>query len=58
MGLFYAIYYAGGALLPTMCGRAADLLGDPAGALIAAAALSAVAIPAFMLHGFLSRKAA
>ncbi len=55
MGLFYAIYYAGGALLPAMCGRAADLLGDPAGALIAAAALSAVAIPAFMLHGFLSR---
>ncbi len=58
MGLFYAVYYAGGALLPAMCGRAADLLGDPAGALIAAAALSAVAIPAFMLHGFLSRKAA
>jgi MFS family permease len=57
MGLFYAIYYAGGALLPAMCGRAADLLGDPAGALIAAAALSAVAIPAFMLHGFLSRRA-
>jgi len=58
MGLFYMIYYAGGALLPAMCGRAADLLGDPAGALIAAAALSAVAIPAFMLHGFLSRRAA
>ena len=58
MGLFYAIYYAGGALLPAMCGRAADLLGDPAGALIAAAALSAVAIPAFMLHGFLSRRGA
>ncbi|HEY0205636.1 MAG TPA: MFS transporter, partial [Acetobacteraceae bacterium] len=56
MGLFYAIYYAGGAMLPAMCGRAADLLGDPAGALIAAAALSAVAIPAFMLHGFLSRR--
>ncbi|MGI4943379.1 MAG: MFS transporter [Janthinobacterium lividum] len=56
MGLFYAVYYAGGALLPAMCGRAADLLGDPAGALIAAAALSAVAIPAFMLHGFLSRR--
>ncbi len=55
MGLFYTIYYAGGSLLPAMCGRAADLLGDPAGALIAAAALSAVAIPAFMLHGFLSR---
>lgn len=58
MGLFYAVYYAGGALLPAMCGRAADLLGDPAGALVAAAALSAVAIPAFMLHGFLSRRGA
>ena len=58
MGLFYVTYYAGGALLPAMCGRAADLLGDPAGALIAAATLSAVAIPAFMLHGFLSRRGA
>ena len=56
MGLFYTIYYAGAALLPAMCGRAADLVGDPAGALIAAAALSAIAIPAFMLHGFLSRR--
>ena len=58
MGLFYAIYYAGGALLPAMCGRAADLAGDPAGALVAAAMLSAVAVPAFMLHGFLSRRPA
>lgn len=56
MGIFYAIYYAGGALLPAMCGRAADLAGTPAGALVAAAALSTVAVPAFMLHGFLSRR--
>jgi len=58
MGLFYTIYYAGGALLPAMCGRAADLAGDPAGALVAAAALSGVAIPAYRLHGFLSRRPA
>ncbi len=58
MGMFYAMYYAGGALLPAMCGRAADLAGNPAGALVAAAALSAAAIPAFMLHGFLSRRPA
>lgn len=58
MGLFYTIYYAGGALLPVLCGRAADLAGDPAGALVAAATLSGVAIPAFRLHGFLSRRPA
>ncbi len=57
MGLFYTIYYAGGALLPAMCGRAADLAGDPAGALVAAAALSGIAIPAFMLHRFMLRRA-
>ena len=56
MGLFYTLYYAGGAFLPAMCGRAADLVGDPAGALVAAATLSAVAIPAFRLHGFLQRR--
>ena len=58
MGLFYTIYYAGGALLPVLCGRAADLAGDPAGALVAGATLSGVAIPAFRLHGFLSRRPA
>ena len=58
MGIFYAMYYAGGALLPAMCGRAADLAGTPAGALVAAAALSTVAIPAFMLHSFLSKRPA
>jgi MFS family permease len=58
MGLFYMIYYAGGALLPAMCGRAADLAGDPAGALVAAAVLAGVAVPAYRLHGFLSRRPA
>ena len=58
MGLFYTLYYAGGALLPVLCGRAADLAGDPAGALVAAATLSGVAIPAYRLHGFLARRAA
>ena len=58
MGLFYTIYYVGGALLPVLCGRAADLAGDPAGALVAGATLSGVAIPAFRLHGFLSRRPA
>ncbi len=58
MGLFYTIYYVGGALLPVLCGRAADLAGDPAGALVAGATLSGVAIPAFRLHGSLSRRPA
>jgi MFS family permease len=50
MGLFYSIYYAGGAVVPALCGWAADRTGGPEGALLAAAAVSAVAVPMYLLH--------
>ena len=50
MGLFYSLYYAGGTFAPALCGRAADLYGGPAGALLAASAISALAIPMYLLH--------
>ncbi len=56
MGLFYMVYYLGGTLLPAVCGRAADFAGDPAGALVAAAALSALAVPLYALHALLARR--
>jgi hypothetical protein len=50
MGLFYSMYYAGGTVAPAFCGWAADMTGGPEGALLAAAAISALAIPLYMLH--------
>jgi MFS family permease len=50
MGLFYSMYYAGGAVVPAMCGWAADMTGGPEGALLAAAAVSALAVPMYLLH--------
>ena len=50
MGLFYSMYYAGGAVVPAMCGWAADMAGGPEGALLAAAAVSALAVPMYLLH--------
>ena len=50
MGLFYSMYYAGGAVVPAMCGWAADMSGGPEGALLAAAAVSALAVPMYLLH--------
>lgn len=50
MGLFYTTYYAGGTVLPGLCGRAADAAGTPGGALLAAAALGALALPLYALH--------
>jgi predicted MFS family arabinose efflux permease len=50
MGIFYALYYAGGSVGPTICGWAADMQGGPGGALLAAAAISALALPLFLLH--------
>lgn len=47
MGVFYTVYYAGGAVLPVICGRAADLAGTPAAALLTAAVLSLLALPAW-----------
>jgi MFS family permease len=50
LGLFYTTYYAGNALIPALCGRAADAVGSPAGALYAAAAFGLLAIPVWLLH--------
>ena len=55
MGLFYTLYYAGGTFTPALCGMAADLYGGPAGALLAAAAFSALVVPVFMWHRRLAR---
>ena len=49
MAIFYTVYYAGGFVFPALCGHAADLAGGPQGAFIAAAALSTLAIPAWLL---------
>lgn len=50
MGIFYSLFFAGGAVGPALCGRAADLYGSPAGGLLAAAGISALAIPLYLLH--------
>ena len=50
MGLFYTMYYAGGAVVPALCGHAADLYGGPVGAMFAASAVSALAFPMYLLH--------
>jgi MFS family permease len=55
MALFYSIYYAGGTLGPTLCGVSADLMGDPAGGVLAAAVISAAVVPIFLLHRRLGR---
>jgi len=48
--------YVGGTLLPALCGWAADLAGDPAGAMLAAASVAALAPPLYALHGWLARR--
>ena len=58
MGLFYTTYYLGGAVFPWLCGGAADRVGDPSGAFLAAAGLAALGLPAWWLHGRLERRAA
>jgi MFS family permease len=50
MGLFYSMYYLGGTFAPALCGTAADYFGHPEAGLLAAAAMSALAIPLYMLH--------
>ena len=50
MGLFYSMYYAGGAVVPAFCGWAADMVGGPEGALLAGAVVSALAVPMYLLH--------
>lgn len=55
MGLFYSVYYLGGTISPTLCGFAADRLGGPDGGVLAAAALSALTLPLYLLHRKLAR---
>jgi len=50
MSLFYTAYYGGNAVGPAFCGWAADRLGNPAGAMLAATIISGVSIPAYFLH--------
>ncbi len=50
MGLFYTLYYLGGTFAPALCGVVADYAGRPEGGLLAAVAVSALAIPLYMLH--------
>lgn len=55
MALFYSLYYLGGTVSPALCGRAADWYGGPAGGVLAAAALSVLVVPLFLLHRRLAR---
>lgn len=55
MGIFYMVYYIGGTIAPGLCGVAADMSGGPTGGLLAAAALSGLAVPVYMLHRALAR---
>ena len=55
MGLFYSLYYLGNTLGPTFCGWAADQMGSPAGGLLAAAGITALTVPLFLLHRALAR---
>ena len=50
MGLFYATYYLGGAVMPGALGHAADAVGSAGGALVTAAAVSLLSIPLFFAH--------
>lgn len=50
MGLFYSVYYLGGAVIPALCGYAADLAGTPKAALLTAALLSVLTLPFWWLH--------
>jgi hypothetical protein len=54
MGVFYVTYYVGGAVMPALCGAAADWAGDPGGALVFAAAVSLLALPLWALHARLA----
>ena len=54
MGIFYTTYYAGAAIIPGLCGRVADAMGDPMGALWFAGLLSLLAIPLFFAHRWMT----
>ena len=55
MGLFYTIYFLGVATFPALCGAAGDALGSADAALLTAALISLLALPAYALHRRLSR---
>jgi len=55
MGIFYSLYYLGGAVAPALCGHAADMYGGPAGGLLAAAAIAALVVPLYLVHQRLAR---
>ena len=55
MGLFYTLYYLGNTAGPALCGRTADAMGGPEGGLLAAAAISALTVPLYLLHRRLAR---
>lgn len=57
MGIFYSMYYLGGTLFPALCGVVADATGGSAGGLLAAAVISAAAIPLYLLHRALASHA-
>jgi MFS family permease len=57
MSLFYTLYYMGGSFAPGLCGMVADHAGRPEGGLLAAAAISVLAIPIYMLHRALASHA-
>jgi MFS family permease len=50
MGIFYMVYYVGGTIAPPACGLAADAWGSPTGGLLAAALLSTLTVPLYLLH--------
>jgi fucose permease len=50
MGLFYTVYYVGGAIVPTLCGWAANISGNLEGALLTSAAVSGLSAPTYLLH--------
>jgi MFS family permease len=50
LGMFYSTYYASGTVLPALCGKIGDLTNGPTGALLAAAAISLLAIPLYLVH--------
>lgn len=53
LGLFYACWYAGFALLPWMAGWTRDVTGDPAAPIVFGAALIALTAPLLLLFRFL-----
>jgi MFS family permease len=50
MGIFYTMYYAGGTFVPAACGMVADAFDRPEGGMLAAAFVSFLAVPLFLLH--------